>query len=63
MAAGREPRELARINLGSPIYGTPVAANGVLYAASERYLWAVSKMGAQSPAPKPTTTPDTGPGK
>ncbi len=32
---------LSRIPLGSPIYCTPVAANGVLYVASQRYLWAV----------------------
>ena len=52
MAAGRQPRELARINLGSPCYGTPVAANGVLYVASERYLWAVEKKLPQIPVPK-----------
>jgi len=33
--------ELARINLGSPSYGTPVAANGTLFVASQQYLWAV----------------------
>jgi len=48
MAAGREPRELARVNLGAPCYGTPVAANGALYVASERYLWAVRKATAES---------------
>lgn len=41
MAMGREPRVLSRIRLGSPVYSTPVAANGVLYVASQRYLWAV----------------------
>ena len=63
MAAGREPRELSRINLGSPIYGTPVAANGAIYAASERCLWAVQKKGPQPTTTKPTTTTGGGPGK
>ena len=40
-AAGRGPRQLAQVPLGSSSYGTPVAANGVLYVASQRYLWAV----------------------
>jgi len=43
LAAGKEAKELARINLGSPIYSTPVAANGTLYLASQKYLWAVAK--------------------
>jgi outer membrane protein assembly factor BamB len=41
MAAGKEPRVLSRLRLGSPVYTTPIAANGVLYVASQRYLWAV----------------------
>jgi len=40
-AHGREAKELAKIRLDSPMYGTAVAANGVLYVASNRYLWAV----------------------
>ena len=44
MAQGREPKVLATIPLGSPIYGSPIAANGVLYVASQRYLWAVQQL-------------------
>jgi outer membrane protein assembly factor BamB len=44
LAAGDEPNVLSRIRLGSPIYSTPIAANGVLYIASQRYLWAVRRL-------------------
>jgi outer membrane protein assembly factor BamB len=40
-AAGRQKKVLHEIHLGAPVYATPVAANGVLYVASHRYLWAV----------------------
>lgn len=40
MAAGRKPKLLNSMRLSSPVYSTPIAANGVLYVASNRYLWA-----------------------
>jgi len=44
LTAGKEkPKLLAGIRLGSPIYGTPVPANGVLHVVSQRYLWAVER--------------------
>jgi outer membrane protein assembly factor BamB len=42
LAQGREARVLATIKLGSAVYGVPTAANGVLYVASQRHLWAVA---------------------
>ena len=47
LAAGKKPKLLASIHLGTPVYCTPVAANGVLYVASQRYLWAVQTRGKQ----------------
>ncbi len=41
LAAGKELKVLSQVRLGSPAYSTPIAANGVLYIASQRYLWAV----------------------
>jgi outer membrane protein assembly factor BamB len=42
-AAGKEAKFVSRIPLGAPSYCTPIAANGVLYVASHRYLWAVQQ--------------------
>ena len=41
IGAGREPKLLATVLLGSPSYATPVAANGTLFVASQTTLWAV----------------------
>jgi outer membrane protein assembly factor BamB len=46
-AAGKEARLLSKTRLGSPIYSTPVAANGVLFVASQHYLWAVKGAGGE----------------
>ncbi len=43
LAAGKEPKVLGQIYLGAPAYSTPIAANGVLHVASQRYLWAVQQ--------------------
>jgi len=49
MAAGREPKVLCRVRLGSPVYSTPIVARGVVYVASQQYLWAVQKRPAKKP--------------
>jgi len=41
-AQGPKAKLLGKVHLGSAIYSTPIAANGVLYVASQRELWAVS---------------------
>lgn len=43
LAAGKEKRVLSEINLGTSIWATPVAANGVLFIASKQYLWAAAE--------------------
>ena len=44
LAAAREKNILRQINLGAPIFASPVAANGTLYLASRNgWLWAVSQ--------------------
>jgi outer membrane protein assembly factor BamB len=42
LAAGRRPKVLFETRLGSPMYASAVAANGVVYVASQRQLWAVT---------------------
>jgi hypothetical protein len=43
LAAGREKKVLATVELDSAISATPVAANGVLYIATHQTLYAVRK--------------------
>jgi outer membrane protein assembly factor BamB len=43
LAASKEKKVLQEVNLGAPVYSTPVAANGVLYLATQTHLYAVAK--------------------
>ena len=56
LAAGRYPKVLATIRLGSPIRAMPVAANGTLYVASQQYLWAVEDSRQNHSSTLATTT-------
>lgn len=42
MAAGREPKLLSTMRMSAPIHSTPIAANGTVYIASNRFLWATA---------------------
>ena len=41
LAAGKSLKLLGQVSLGASSWSTPVAANGTLFVASNRYLWAV----------------------
>ena len=43
MAEGKEAKLINEVRLGNPIYTTPIAANGVLYVATQHYLYAVGQ--------------------
>jgi len=49
---GKELKVLAEINMGSAVYTTPVAADGVLYISSRNRLWAIEE--GATPASTPT---------
>ena len=52
MRAGREKEVLATIPLHAAMYTTPVAADGVLYIATDKYLYAVAKPVGTEETPK-----------
>jgi outer membrane protein assembly factor BamB len=44
LAASKNKNVLGQVNIGAPIYASPVAANGTVYVASKTgWLWAVSQ--------------------
>ncbi len=40
LAASKEKKVISAVNLGAPVYSTPVVANGVIYVASNTHLFA-----------------------
>ncbi|MCX7046172.1 MAG: PQQ-binding-like beta-propeller repeat protein [Candidatus Sumerlaeota bacterium] len=42
-AAGKEKKVLSEIEIGDPISGSPIAANGVLYVTTQKCLYAVAQ--------------------
>ena len=47
---GKELKILATNNMGNAVYGTPIAANGVLYVANRTKLFAIQKGAVLKPA-------------
>jgi outer membrane protein assembly factor BamB len=41
LAASKEKKVLSEINLGAPVYSTPIVANGVIYVSSNTHLFAL----------------------
>ncbi len=61
LAAGRYPKVLATVRLGSAIRAMPVAADGTLFVASQRYLWAVEDSQRNHSSALATTTAPAAP--
>jgi outer membrane protein assembly factor BamB len=61
LAAGKSPAALATIplGLGSAVRSMPVAANGTLYVASQRFLWAVANLQQKHTPAQAATTATT----
>jgi len=47
LAAAKELKVLTKLNLGAAIYATPIEANGVLYVATNKHLFAVQQANRQ----------------
>ena len=43
LSADKELKELGKINLGAPVYSSPIVANDVLYVATQTHLYAIAK--------------------
>jgi outer membrane protein assembly factor BamB len=43
LAAGKQMKQIARIDLRSPLYASPVVANGTLFLATPTHLFAIGK--------------------
>lgn len=49
LAAGKEDKVLQEIEFTSPIYSTPIVANGVLYISTQTHLYAIGGARANEP--------------
>jgi len=50
MVASKEKKILSEVNLGTPVYSTPIVANGVLYIASNTHLYGFYDAARQTPS-------------
>ena len=50
LAATKEKKLLSEVNLGAPVYSTPVVANGVIYVASNAQLYAFYDAARHAPS-------------
>jgi outer membrane protein assembly factor BamB len=57
LAAGKEKKVINEVNLGYPIFGTPVVANGVLYVLNQSYLYAFADPNKAAKDEVPTLEP------
>lgn len=53
MAASKDKKVISETNLGAPVYGTPIVANGVLYIQSNTHLLAFGGSGKGGPTDQP----------
>jgi outer membrane protein assembly factor BamB len=53
LAATKEKKVLSEVNLGAPVYSTPIVANGVMYVGSQTHLYAIGGEEKPKGAEKP----------
>ena len=49
-ASDRKFKLLSEVNMGGPVYSTPIVANGVMYIGTQTHLFAIAE-GAKPVAP------------
>jgi outer membrane protein assembly factor BamB len=60
-ASDKKLKLLSEVNVGAPVYSTPIVANGTLYIGSQTHLFAIAE-GAKPVEAKPAL-PATPPGQ
>ncbi len=50
LAVAKEKRVLSEVNMGGPVYSTPVVANGTLFVGTQTHLFAISADKTSAPA-------------
>ena len=43
LAAAKEKKVLSEVNMGAPVYSTPIVANGTMYIGSQTHLYAIAE--------------------
>lgn len=71
LASAKEKKVLSEVNMGSPVYSTPIVANGTMYVGTQTHLFAIAdgakpgqaappKGAASSAATEPASAPVAG---
>jgi hypothetical protein len=42
LASAKEKKVLSEVNMGSPVYSTPIVANGTMYVGTQTHLFAIA---------------------
>ena len=42
MASSKEKKVLSEVNMGAPVYSTPIVANGMMYIGTQTHLFAIA---------------------
>ena len=43
LAAAKEKKVIGEVNMGAPVYSTPIVANGTMYVGTQTHLFAIAE--------------------